>query len=120
MVKRRTSGEVNLTVTLSFSAQRTGSLAFCTSTANSSSANAGVAAISSAKTKLRANRIHIPGIRLHGQRIEPPHNVIRALPLRMHQRLALAERRIVAEVLQRLTARHAGARHVTLDRGKFE
>src|SRR4051812_5088192 len=38
----------------------------------------------------------------------------------MHQRLTLAERLIVAEVPQRLTARHAVAGDVTLDRGKFE
>src|SRR5436190_2647567 len=104
---------------LSFSAQRIGSLAFCTSTAISSAANAEVAN-SSAKASTLARRIHIPGIHLHRQIIEPPHDGVRVLPLVMHQGLALAQRPIVAEVAQRMTARYAGAGDVTLDRGKFK
>ena len=67
-----------------------------------------------------AHRIHIPGIRLHRQTIEPANDRVRALPVIVHQRLAFAQRSIVAKVSKRLTAQNAGARHVTLDRGKFE
>src|SRR3954452_7632961 len=96
-----------------------GSLAFWTSTASSSEANAEAANSSASATKL-TRRIHIPGIRFHRQAIEPPHDCVRALPVIVHHCLALAQRGIVADVPQRLTARYARAGDLTLHRGKFK
>src|SRR5882724_11436448 len=99
MAKRRTSGEISLTVTLSVSAHSDGVEAFCTSTARSSAACAAVA-ISSTNAQLAA-RIHIPGIRLHRQRIEPATDRLCTLPVIVRELLALAQGGIVAGVAER-------------------
>src|ERR1043165_5611428 len=103
---------------LSFSAHSEGSLALTTSTARSSAASAGHAI--KATRQLSKRRIHIAGVRLHRQAIEPTPDRLRALPVFMRQGLALAQGRIVADVAQLLATHEAGVRDTALDRGKFK
>src|SRR5437016_4637832 len=91
-----------------------------TSTAMSSAANAPLASINAKAAATLMRRIHVPGIRLGRQCIEPAADLVRVLPLVMHKLLALAECRIVAGKPQCCAALHARARHVALDCGKFE
>src|ERR1043165_10013558 len=103
---------------LSFSAHRIGWLALTIAAASSSAASAGH--VSRAKTQLSTHRIHVPGIGLDRQRVEPAADRVGALPRIMHQPLAFAQGRIVAEVAERAATGEAGLRDAALDRGKFE
>src|SRR5262245_40809611 len=60
MRNRRTSLEAKLTVTLSFSAHSTGSLAFVTSTARGSATASGLASIRSEMIAANAAQTHLP------------------------------------------------------------
>src|SRR5215211_9299585 len=64
--------------------------------------------------------IDVSGIGLDRQGSEPAADRVGAQPGCVHELLAFAQRRIVAEAPERLATRKAGLRDVALDRGKFE
>src|SRR5205085_11891768 len=100
-----------------------GSLAVTTATDSSSAAWVTVGWAKAQNTKAAAHaaiecafahptssqtRINVPGIRLDRQRLEPMSDVVRADPARVGERLALAERRIVASKPEGLATLQAG------------
>src|SRR5215211_8365460 len=72
------------------------------------------------ESKSRQPGIDVSGIGLDRQGSEPAADRVGAQPGCVHELLAFAQHRIVAEAPERLATRKAGLRDLALDRGKFE